>query len=50
MNEEQMSLPIDDDLPILDFKADRGEEETAEQRELLTIYLFKHFTCEVKGN
>lgn len=49
MNDEQLSLPIDD-LPILDFNTDRDEEETIAQPEFLTIRLFKQSICEAEGN
>lgn len=51
MNDEQLSLLIDDDLPILDFDTGRDDQEVSEQQqELLTIRLFKQSICEAEGN
>lgn len=49
MNDKQLSLALDDELPILDLDAGR-DEETSEQPELLTIRLFKQSICEAEGN
>jgi len=51
MSDEQLSLPISDDLPLLNFESGRDDEETSEQEpELLTIRLFKQSICEAEGN
>lgn len=48
--DEQLSLLGDDDLPVLDFNANREDEELPEKPELLTIKLFKKAICETDGN
>lgn len=53
MNNEQLSIfenSFDDDLPVLDLDADRGEEEQSELLELLTIKLFRQAIRETEGN
>ncbi|WAL59118.1 type I-D CRISPR-associated protein Cas10d/Csc3 [Thermocoleostomius sinensis] len=50
MDEEQLALPIDNDLPIVDFDAGREDKEAKEQKKLLTISLFKEAICEAEGN
>lgn len=50
MNNEQLSLFENDNLPIVDFDAGRDDEEATEQPELLTIRLFKQAICEAEGN
>jgi len=49
--DEQRFLPLDNDLPLLNFELGRDDEETSEHApELLTIRLFKQSICEAEGN
>jgi CRISPR-associated protein Csc3 len=51
MNDEQLSLLMDDEPPILDFDAGREAEEDASlPPELLTIRLFRQAIREAEGN